>query len=173
MAALDSGFTPSTLVLDAPFVIDQGPGMRKWKPANYSKKFYGPSPMRLGIEKSRNLMTVRLAQTVGIEKVIRYAEDLGVMDKTPRQLSISIGAGETTLLRLVTAYSIIVNGGKKIDANLISRIQDRRGNTIFKSKNKKCTGCDKFINNSSPPPVPPHGRPSSVGFAGTVGETSS
>ena len=153
LAALDSGFTPSTLVLDAPFVIDQGPGMRKWKPANYSKKFYGPSPMRLGIEKSRNLMTVRLAQTVGIEKVIRYAEDLGVMDKTPRQLSISIGAGETTLLRLVTAYSIIVNGGKKITPSLIDRIQDRHGKTIFRHDGRLCDKCQNIIwsENKEPP----------------------
>ncbi|MDG2312953.1 MAG: penicillin-binding protein 1A, partial [Alphaproteobacteria bacterium] len=156
LAALDSGFTPSTLVLDAPFVIDQGPGMRKWKPANYSKKFYGPSPMRLGIEKSRNLMTVRLAQTVGIEKVIRYAEDLGVMDKTPRQLSISIGAGETTLLRLVTAYSIIVNGGKKITPSLIDRIQDRHGKTIFRHDRRLCESCQNIIwsENKKPPNLP-------------------
>ena len=156
LAALDSGFTPSTLVLDAPFVIDQGPGMRKWKPANYSKKFYGPSPMRLGIEKSRNLMTVRLAQTVGIEKVIKYAEDLGVMDKTPRQLSISIGAGETTLLRLVTAYSIIVNGGKKITPTLVDRIQDRHGKTIFRHDRRLCDSCQNIVwsENKKPPELP-------------------
>ena len=156
LAALDSGFTPSTLVLDAPFVIDQGPGMRKWKPANYSKKFYGPSPMRLGIEKSRNLMTVRLAQTVGIEKVIKYAEDLGVMDKTPSQLSISIGAGETTLLRLVTAYSIIVNGGKKITPTLVDRIQDRHGKTIFRHDRRLCDSCQNIVwsENKKPPELP-------------------
>ncbi|MHA1564714.1 MAG: penicillin-binding protein 1A, partial [Alphaproteobacteria bacterium] len=100
MAALDAGFTPSTLILDAPFVIDQGPGLGKWKPANYTKNFYGPSPMRLGIEKSRNLMTVRLAQTVGMASIADYAERFGVVEDLPEQLSMSIGAGETTLLRL-------------------------------------------------------------------------
>ena len=112
MAGLDNGFTPSTRILDAPFVIDQGAGQGKWKPANYTKKFYGPSPMRLGIEKSRNLMTVRLAQTIGMEPVAQTAERLGVVENLPRHLSMSIGAGETTLMRLTTAYAMIVNGGQ-------------------------------------------------------------
>ncbi len=155
LAALDSGFTPSTLVLDAPFVIDQGPGLGKWKPANYTNKFYGPAPMRLGIEKSRNLMTVRLAQTVGIEKVAQYAERLGVMDNIPRQLSMSIGAGETTLLRLVTAYAMIVNGGKQITPTLIDRIQDRNGRTIFRHDTRPCEDCRNMIWEEQPPPQPP------------------
>ncbi len=155
LAALDSGFTPSTLVLDAPFVIDQGPGLGKWKPANYTKKFYGPSPMRLGIEKSRNLMTVRLAQTVGIEKVAQYAENLRVMDNIPRQLSMSIGAGETTLLRLVTAYAMIVNGGKEITPTLIDRIQDRTGKTVFRHDERPCEGCREVVWQGQQPPHPP------------------
>lgn len=155
MAALDSGFTPSTLVLDAPFVIDQGPGLGKWKPANYTKKFYGPSPMRLGIEKSRNLMTVRLAQTVGIDKVAEYAETLRVMDNIPRQLSMSIGAGETTLLRLVTAYAMIVNGGKEITPTLIDRIQDRTGKTVFRHDERPCEDCQDVAWQGQPPPQPP------------------
>ncbi|MFT5181986.1 MAG: penicillin-binding protein 1A [Alphaproteobacteria bacterium] len=155
LAALDSGFTPSTLVLDAPFVIDQGPGLGKWKPANYSNKFYGPSPMRLGIEKSRNLMTVRLAQTVGIEKVAQYAERLGVMDNIPRQLSMSIGAGETTLLRLVTAYAMIVNGGKQITPTLIDRIQDRHGKTVFRHDTRPCEDCRNMLWEGQEPPEPP------------------
>lgn len=141
MAALDSGFTPSTRILDAPFVIDQGPGQGKWKPANYSKKFYGPSPMRLGIEKSRNLMTVRLAQTIGMEQVASYAERLNVVDQMPRQLSMSIGAGETTLMRLVTAYATIVNGGKQITPTLIDRIQDRTGANTFRHDERNCPDC--------------------------------
>ncbi|CAN0448891.1 unnamed protein product, partial [Laminaria digitata] len=132
MAGLDNGFTPSTQILDAPFVIDQGAGQGKWKPANYTKKFYGPSPMRLGIEKSRNLMTVRLAQTIGMEAVASQAERLGVVETMPRHLSMSIGAGETTLMRMTAAYAMIVNGGKKITPSLIDRIQDRSGATIFR-----------------------------------------
>jgi penicillin-binding protein 1A len=155
LAALDSGFTPSTLVLDAPFVIDQGPGLGKWKPANYTNKFYGPSPMRLGIEKSRNLMTVRLAQTVGIDKVAEYAERLGVMDNIPRQLSMAIGAGETTLLRLVTAYAMIVNSGKKITPTLIDRIQDRNGKTVFRHDTRSCDGCRNMVWEGQRPPRPP------------------
>lgn len=155
LAALDNGFTPSTLVLDAPFVIDQGPGLGKWKPANYTNKFYGPSPMRLGIEKSRNLMTVRLAQTVGIEKVAEYAERLGVMDNIPRQLSMAIGAGETTLLRLVTAYAMIVNGGKQITPTLIDRIQDRNGKTVFRHDTRPCEDCQNMTWDGQPPPQPP------------------
>ena len=155
LAALDSGFTPSTLVLDAPFVIDQGPGLGKWKPANYTNKFYGPSPMRLGIEKSRNLMTVRLAQTVGIDKVAEYAERLGVMDNIPRQLSMSIGAGETTLLRLVTAYAMIVNGGKQVTPTLIDRIQDRHGATVFRHDARPCEACQNISWNQQEPPQLP------------------
>jgi penicillin-binding protein 1A len=151
----DNGFTPSSLVLDAPFVIDQGPGLGKWKPANYTNKFYGPSPMRLGIEKSRNLMTVRLAQTVGMEKVAQYAERLGVMDNIPRQLSMSIGAGETTLLRLVTAYAMIVNGGKQITPTLIDRIQDRHGATVFNHDTRPCDDCRNLVWEGQEPPQPP------------------
>ena len=155
LAALDSGFTPSTLVLDAPFVIDQGPGLPKWKPANYTKKFYGPIPMRLGIEKSRNLMTVRLAQTLGIRKVLKYAERLGVMDNIPPQLSLSIGAGETTLIRLVTAYAIIVNGGKGIKPTLIDRIQNRYGKTVFRHDTRDCDNCMNVVWKNQRPPQPP------------------
>lgn len=141
MAGLENGFTPSSRILDAPFVIDQGAGQGKWKPANYSKKFYGPSPLRLGIEKSRNLMTVRLAQTIGMESVAQKAEKLGVVDYLPRHLSMSIGAGETTLMRMTAAYAMIVNGGKKITPTLIDRIQDRTGTTIFRHDVRACADC--------------------------------
>lgn len=140
-AALDAGFTPSDLVLDAPFVIDQGFGQGKWKPANYSNKFYGPSTLRLGIEKSRNLMTVRLAQHIGMERVADYARRFGVVDDLPLTLSMALGAGETTLLRLTSAYSMLVNGGKKVAPSLIDRIQDRRGKTIFRHDRRPCEGC--------------------------------
>ena len=141
LAALDSGYSPSTLILDAPFVIDQGPGLPKWRPANYTKKFYGPSTMRLGIEKSRNLMTVRLAQTVGMDKIADYAGRFGLTDKMPEQLSMSLGAGETTLLKLTTGYAMLVNGGKKIRPTLIDRIQDRHGRKVFSHDLRTCRNC--------------------------------
>ena len=141
LAALDQGFTPATRILDAPFVIDQGAGLGKWKPANYTKKFYGPSAMRLGIEKSRNLMTVRLAQTIGMDRVTEYARRFGIVDAMPPQLSMSLGAGETTLMRLTTAYAMLVNGGKRIMPSLIDRVQDRNGRTVFRHDERPCKGC--------------------------------
>ena len=140
-AALENGFTPSSLILDGPIVIDQGPGLGKWKPANYARKFYGPSTLRLGIEKSRNLMTVRLARFIGIDKVAEYAQRLGVVDDMPRMLSMALGAAETTLLKMTTAYAVLVNGGKKIEPTMIDRIQDRRGRTSFRHDKRKCPGC--------------------------------
>ncbi|MEM7225635.1 MAG: penicillin-binding protein 1A [Pseudomonadota bacterium] len=141
LAGLDSGFTPTTLILDAPFVIDQGAGLGKWKPANYTKKFYGPTPMRKGIEKSRNLMTVRLAQTIGMDKIVDYADRFGVIDNMEPVLSMALGAGETTLLRLTTAYAMLVNGGKRIEPSLIDRVQDKAGRTIFRHDQRDCPGC--------------------------------
>jgi len=141
LAAMENGFTPASLVLDAPFVIDQGPGLGKWKPANYTKKFYGPSTLRLGMEKSRNLMTVRLAQYIGIDTVASYAERLHVIDDMPEILSMALGAGETSLMRLTTAYATLVNGGKEITPSLIDRIQDRRGQTVFRHDERPCTNC--------------------------------
>jgi penicillin-binding protein 1A len=141
LAGLDSGFTPSSRILDAPFVIDQGPGLGLWKPQNYAARFYGPSTMRLGIEKSRNLMTVRLAQTIGMEKVVAYAKKFGIADKMKPTLAMALGAGETTLLRLTTAYAMLVNGGKRIEPSLIDRIQDRHGRTILRHDERKCPGC--------------------------------
>lgn len=140
-AALDSGFTPSHLVLDAPFVIDQGFGQGKWKPANYSNKFYGPSTLRLGIEKSRNLMTVRLAQYIGMQKVVDYAHRFGISNDMPANLAMALGAGETSLMRLTTAYSMLVNGGKRVEPTLIDRIQDRRGKSIYQHDRRPCERC--------------------------------
>ena len=153
LAALDKGFTPSTLILDAPFVIDQGPGLPKWRPANYTKKFYGPSTMRLGIEKSRNLMTVRLAQTIGIKTIADYAQKFGIVDKLPNQLSMSLGAGETTLLKLTAAYAMLVNGGKRIKPTLVDRIQDRHGKTVFKHDPRDCEKCRSLVWQQQPVPT--------------------
>ncbi|MFQ6016614.1 MAG: penicillin-binding protein 1A [Kiloniellaceae bacterium] len=141
LAALDSGFTPATIVLDAPFVIDQGPGLGKWKPANYTRRFYGPTPMRIGIEKSRNLMTVRLAQAIGMEKIIEYATRLGIVDDMPAILSMALGAGETTLLRLTAGYAVLVNGGKQVEPTLIDRVQDRNGRTVYRHDLRTCEAC--------------------------------
>ena len=140
-AALENGFTPSSLVLDGPFVIDVGRGQGKWKPANYTKRFYGPSTLRLGIEKSRNLMTVRLANYIGMDKVVDYASRFGIMEDMPPLLPMALGAGETTLLKLTTAYAMLVNGGKRVVPTLIDRIQDRRGRTVFRHDARDCPGC--------------------------------
>jgi len=151
-AALEHGFTPASLVQDAPFVVDQGPGLPKWKPANYTKKFYGPSTLRLGIEKSRNLMTVRLAQYIGMDVVSEYAERFGINDNMPEILSMALGAGETTLMQLTTAYAMLVNGGKEISPTLIDRIQDRRGKTVFRHDERSCTNCDQVQWRGQEPP---------------------
>lgn len=140
-AALENGFTPSSLILDAPFVIDQGAGLGLWKPGNYSGKFYGPSTLRLGIEKSRNLMTVRLAQYIGMPQVLDYADRFGIERGMRPILSMSLGAGEVTLLELTTAYAMLVNGGRKIAPTLIDRVQDRRGRTIYRHDNRPCADC--------------------------------
>jgi len=141
LAGLDSGFTPATMILDAPFVIDQGPGLGKWKPSNYSKEFYGPTPMRVGIEKSRNLMTVRLAQTIGMQKVVEYARRFGVVENMQPVLSMALGAGETTLMQLTTGYAMLVNGGKRISPTLIDRVQDRNGRTVYRHDLRNCEVC--------------------------------
>ena len=147
--ALENGFSPNSIVLDAPFVESQGEGLKNWKPENYGKKFYGPTTLRKGIEYSRNLMTVRIAKILGLKKILDLSEKLEIYEEIPELLSVSLGAAETTLISLTSAYAPFVNGGKKIEPNLISRIQDRRGKTIFQVKNRKCSGCDKFIDQSS------------------------
>ena len=148
-AALENGFAPNSIILDAPFVESQGIGLKNWKPENYGKKFYGPSTFRKGIEYSRNLMTVRIAKILGLEKILDLSKKLEVYEEIPELLSVSLGAAETTLLNLTSAYAPFVNGGKKIDPRLISRIQDRRGKTIFQEKSRKCIDCDKFIDNDN------------------------
>ena len=157
--ALDNGFTPSSLVLDAPFVIDQGFGNGKWKPRNSTSKFYGPSTLRLGIEKSRNLMTVRLAQNLKMEKVVEVADRFGITKNMPSLLSMSLGAGETTLMDLTAAYGMIVNGGKRIEPTLIDRIQDRHGATIYRHDERACENCSVERWNYQSEPELPDVRP--------------
>tara|TARA_B100000941_G_scaffold290838_1_gene275169 strand:+ start:2031 stop:4370 length:2340 start_codon:yes stop_codon:yes gene_type:complete len=142
--ALENKYTPSSLVLDAPLVLDQGIDLKKWKPENYGKKFYGPSTVRVGLEKSRNLMTVRIAQNLGVDKIAGFSKKLKIYDNPDELLSISLGSAETTLLNLTSAYSSFVNGGKSISPIIIDRIQDSEGNTIINNENRKCKNCDKI-----------------------------
>jgi penicillin-binding protein 1A len=140
-AALDNGYTPASVVLDAPIEIDQGGTLGIWSPKNYSGKPAGPSTLRLGIEQSRNLMTVRLAKDMGMKLVAEYAEKFGVYDKMLPVLSMSLGSGETTTMRMVSAFSVFANGGRGIKPSLIDRIQDRYGKTIYKHDERQCEGC--------------------------------
>ncbi len=150
--ALENNFTPTSLVLDAPLVLDQGDDLKMWKPENYGKKFYGPSTLRVGLEKSRNLMTVRIAQNLGVEKIVDFSKSLKIYDNPEELLSISLGSAETTLLRLTSAYSVFVNGGKLVEPILIDRIQDSEGNTIFNNDKRKCINCDQisYLTNDYP-----------------------
>jgi penicillin-binding protein 1A len=152
-AALDNGYTPSTVVMDAPLSIDMGPGGGVWTPENYSRKFYGPQTLRFGLEHSRNVMTVRLAQDIGMPLIGEYAKRFGVYDDLPNYLSYSLGAGETTVLRMTAAYSMFANGGKRIKPTLIDRIQDRYGNTIYRHDQRECRGCDADRWRSQPEPT--------------------
>ena len=158
LAALDAGFTPATMVLDAPFVIDQGPGLPKWKPKNYSGRYYGPSTLRTGIERSQNLMTVRLAQAIGMERISETAERFGLFEDMSENLSNSLGAQETTLLELTAAYAMLVNGGKQVTPTFIDRIQDRNGNTINRADDRTCVDCAATPWQSPQPPNLPDQR---------------
>lgn len=142
--ALENNFTPSSLVLDAPLVLDQGSDLKLWKPENYGKKFYGLSTIRTGLEKSRNLMTVRIAQRLGIDKIVNFSEELGIYENPDELLSISLGSTETTLLKLTSAYSAFVNGGKLVEPILIDRVQDSEGSTIVNNEKRSCYDCDKI-----------------------------
>ena len=142
--ALENNYTPSTLILDAPLVLEQGYDLKMWKPENYGKKFYGPSTLRMGLEKSRNLMTVRIAQNLGLKKIVKFSKQLGIYENPSELLSISLGSAETTLLKLTSAYSSFVNGGKLIKPIMIDRIQDSEGNTIFNNEKRRCINCDQI-----------------------------
>ncbi|MBK1635041.1 penicillin-binding protein 1A [Rhodovulum adriaticum] len=139
-AALDSGYSPATIVIDAPIEIDTGEGI--WRPRNSSNKFYGPTPLRTGIEQSRNLMTVRLAREVGMETVAHYAERFGVYDRLEPYLANALGAQETTLYRMVAAYAMFANGGERVEPTLVDRVQDRWGRTVYRHDTRRCIDCD-------------------------------
>jgi len=142
--ALENKYTPTSLILDAPLVLEQGVDLKMWKPENYGKKFYGLSTLRVGLEKSRNLMTVRIAQDLGLTKIINFSKNLGIYENPEVLLSISLGSAETTLLKLTSAYSAFVNGGKLVNPILIDRIQDSEGKTIFNNSKIKCLNCDQI-----------------------------
>jgi penicillin-binding protein 1A len=140
-AALDNGYTPSSVVLDAPIRIEQA-GSGIWEPKNYGGGYAGPSTLRVGIERSRNLMTVRLAKDMGMPLVAEYARRFGIYDHLAPLLSMSIGSGETTPLRMVSGYAVLANGGRKINPSFIDRIQDRYGKTIYKHDQRVCDACN-------------------------------
>jgi penicillin-binding protein 1A len=156
LAALEAGYTPASIVLDAPVVIDQGPGQPPWRPENYSQRFYGPSTLRLGIEKSRNLMTVRLAQELGMERVVDLARRLGVGQGLQPLLANALGSTEVTPLALTTAYAMLVNGGRRLEPFLVERIQDRYGQTVFRRDQRACESCAGlvFTAGAAPPALP-------------------
>lgn len=158
LAALEAGYSPNDLILDAPFVLDQGYGLPKWKPVNYSKNFGGLMTLRQGVEKSKNLMTVRLAQDIGMDKVAEITKRVGINDHLPQFLSSALGAADARVLDMVSAYAMIVNGGKKIEPYLIERIQDRTGKTIYKHDAFECLDCSADVWNYQQPPVLPDRR---------------
>ena len=143
ISALKEGYTPSTLILDAPYVVDQGPGLPKWKPSNYTEKFYGISTMRTGIEKSRNLMTIRLSDKIGIQKILKTAKDFKIHQRLNDNLSMSLGAGLVTLQNITNAYAMIVNGGKEITPTLIQSVYDKQGKLIINNIQVECKDCSQ------------------------------
>jgi penicillin-binding protein 1A len=158
LTAMDHGFTPSSVLLDEPFVVDQGVGLPKWKPSNYTHKFYGPLTLRVGVEQSRNLITARLGEAVGLDPIAETIERFGIIDHVPRQYAQVLGAGETTPLKLTTAYAMLDNGGKRITPTLIDRIQDRNGVTIYRADQRLCEGCQNSVWQNQPEPDLPDNR---------------
>ena len=141
LAAMDAGFTPASIVLDAPFSYDPGYGQPVWTPKNYGGDFLGPTTVRRGLEMSRNLMTVRMAQQVGMKKVVEVAKEFGVIDHMGAYLPMALGAGETTLLRMTMAYAMLANGALEITPSLVDRVQDRNGKTVYRHEPRACNGC--------------------------------
>jgi penicillin-binding protein 1A len=163
LTALDNGFTPSTLVVDGPISLPQGPGLPMWSPTNYTKRgqevrFHGPTPLRVALEQSLNAVTARVASIIGMESIAETVERFGIMDHMPREYSMALGAGETTLLRHTAAYAMLVNGGKRITPTFIDRVQDRNGATIFRADQRPCEGCRDVDWSKQPVPVIPDTR---------------
>jgi penicillin-binding protein 1A len=156
-AALEGDYTPASIVLDAPISFAGGANGGRWTPENYSREYYGPQTLRRGLELSRNVMTVRLAQAVGMNNIVDLSRKMGVSDKLQPNLSVSLGAGETTPYRLTAAYAAFVNGGRKIDPYLIEIVQDRNGETIFRADERDCRGCDRPFSGQESPRLEPRG----------------
>ncbi|MBY0500542.1 MAG: penicillin-binding protein 1A [Alphaproteobacteria bacterium] len=158
LAAMERGFSPATIVSDSPISIVMGRGLGIYSPKNVTTNYYGAVPLRIGLQKSLNMMTIRLVhQYVGMKPVAKIIEKFGIMDHVPMQLAMALGAGETTLLRLATAYAMLANGGKKLEPTLVDRIQDRHGKTIFAADTRTCIGCkDQIWINQSPPLIEDH-----------------
>ena len=153
LAAMDSGFTPASIVLDAPFSYDPGYGQPIWTPRNYGNDFLGPATVRRGLELSRNLMTVRMAQQVGMKKVVEVAKEFGVVDQMGAYLPMALGAGETTVLRMTMAYAMLANGALEITPSLVDRVQDRNGKTIYRHEPRTCSGCGEATGKPVPPEI--------------------
>jgi penicillin-binding protein 1A len=156
LTALDHGFTPSTMVSDAPISLPQGPGLPMWSPTNYeADRFRGPTPLRIGLEQSIDTLTVRVATMIGIDPIADTIERFGILDHPPHEYSITLGSGETTPLRLTAAYAMLVNGGRRIAPTVIDRVQDRNGKTIFRADERPCDGCSDVDWDHQPVPVMP------------------
>ena len=166
LAALENGYTPTSIIMDGPISLPQGAGLPNWSPQNYTDDYLGPTTLRRGVEKSRNAMTVRLASHLGINRIIEIGKRFGIYDNMPRQYSAVLGAVETTLLNLANAYAIIDNGGKRVTPQLIERIDDRYGKTLYRRDKRACDQCmakndsDEVLGNV--PPVLPDSRESVV-----------
>ena len=159
LTAMEHGFTPSTLVVDGPLSLDQGPGMPPWTPGNYeSDRYRGPTPLAVALAHSLNTVAARLGAILGMEAIGENIEAFGIMDHMPREYSMTLGAGETTPLRLTAAYAMLVDGGKKLTPTLIDSVQDRNGVTIYRADNRPCDGCSNVEWNHQPPPVIPDTR---------------
>lgn len=155
LAALEQNLSPVQRILDAPFVVDMGPGLGRWRPTNYNAgEFGGPTPMRVGMEKSKNLMTIRLAELVGLENVASVAARTGVMPNMPRTYAMALGAGETTVLRMAAAYATFANGGRAVTPTLIDTVQDRNGRVLFRADARVCDRCSEESPSATPPEAP-------------------
>jgi penicillin-binding protein 1A len=156
-AALEDDFTPASIVVDGPISFAGGPGGRRWTPENYSRQYYGPQTLRRGLELSRNVMTVRLANSIGMDRVVELAGRMGVAENLQPNLSVSLGAGEVTALDITAAYSAFVNGGRRIEPYLIEYVQDRDGETIYRADQRRCRDCGRAFTGQASPFLEPRG----------------
>ncbi|WP_396595750.1 penicillin-binding protein 1A [Brevundimonas sp. R86498] len=156
-AALEGDFTPASIIVDGPISFAGGPGGRRWTPENYSREYYGPSTLRRGLELSRNVMTVRLANAIGMDKVVELSKRMGVSENLQPNLSVSLGAGEVTAYDLTAAYAAFVNGGRRVDPYLIEYVQDRDGETIFRADQRRCRDCGRPFTGQASPFLEPRG----------------